>query len=67
MTVPAPPASPPDPRPARVAVQLQPQHASYSDIRLACDKAEEMGTDIVFTWDHFYPLFGEPEGKHFEC
>ena len=22
---------------------------------------------MVFTWDHFYPLNGEPEGKHFEC
>ena len=29
--------------------------------------AEEVGVDVVFTWDHFYPLNGEPEGKHFEC
>jgi probable F420-dependent oxidoreductase len=57
----------PDPRPARAALQLQPQHAAYSDIRQACAQAEEMGVDIVFTWDHFYPLYGEPEGRHFEC
>jgi probable F420-dependent oxidoreductase len=29
--------------------------------------AEEMGMDIVYNWDHFFPLYGEPEGKHFEC
>lgn len=26
-----------------------------------------MGVDIAFTWDHFYPLSGDPDGKHFEC
>lgn len=64
MTTPTPP---PDPRPARVGVQLQPQHASYPDIRRACAQAEEMGVDIIFNWDHFYPLYGEPAGRHFEC
>ena len=57
----------PDPRPARVAVQLQPQHAEYSEIRRACAQAEELGADVVFNWDHFYPLYGDPDGKHFEC
>jgi probable F420-dependent oxidoreductase len=57
----------PDPRPARVGVQLQPQHAEYRDIRRACAQAEEMGIDVVFNWDHFYPLYGEPDGRHFEC
>lgn len=23
--------------------------------------------DIIFNWDHFFPLSGHPEGKHFEC
>ena len=26
-----------------------------------------MGVDVVFNWDHFYPLYGEPDGKHYEC
>jgi probable F420-dependent oxidoreductase len=56
-----------DPRPARVGVQLQPQHAQYRDIRRACAQAEELGADVVFNWDHFFPLSGEPEGKHFEA
>ena len=28
---------------------------------------EESGADILFNWDHFFPLYGEPDGKHFEC
>jgi len=66
MTAPAGPARP-DPRPARVGVQLQPQHATYPEIRRACAQAEEMGADVIFNWDHFFPLSGEPEGLHFEC
>ena len=54
-------------RPVRVGVQVQPQHADWAAIRTAVVEAEELGVDVVFTWDHFYPLNGEPEGKHFEC
>lgn len=57
----------PNERRARVGVQLQPQHADYAAIRRAVAEAEEIGADVVFNWDHFYPLYGEPEGKHFEC
>lgn len=51
----------------RIAVQLKPQHAEYGAIRQAAMKAEELGVDIVYNWDHFFPLSGEPDGKHFEC
>ena len=54
-------------RPIRIAVQLQPQHADYATIRDRVREAEDIGTDVIFNWDHFYPLYGEPEGKHFEC
>lgn len=54
-------------RPVRIAVQLQPQHADYPRIRAAVSRAEEMGVDAVFNWDHFFPLSGDPDGKHFEC
>jgi probable F420-dependent oxidoreductase len=53
--------------PIRIALQLQPQHAEYDAIRRTASEAEDMGVDIVYNWDHFYPLSGEPEGKHFEC
>jgi probable F420-dependent oxidoreductase len=51
----------------RIGVQLQPQHADYGAIRDAVTEVDEIGVDIAFNWDHFYPLYGEPEGKHFEC
>ncbi|MGW6694391.1 LLM class F420-dependent oxidoreductase [Rhodococcus sp. NPDC054953] len=56
------------PRPVRIGVQLQPQHApEYQLLRDAVLRAEDLGVDIVFTWDHFYPLTGDPGGAHFEC
>lgn len=54
-------------RPLRIGVQLQPQHAEYSQIRDAVRRAEDVGVDIIFNWDHFFPLSGDPDGKHFEC
>lgn len=53
--------------PIRVAVQLQPQHADYGAIRDALRRSEDLGVDVCFTWDHFFPLSGDPDGKHFEC
>jgi probable F420-dependent oxidoreductase len=54
-------------RSIRIALQLQPQHADYAAIREAVAAAEELGVDIVFNWDHFFPLSGDAHGKHFEC
>ncbi|MCY1136759.1 LLM class F420-dependent oxidoreductase [Actinoplanes sp. Pm04-4] len=54
-------------RPVRIGLQLQPQHADYQTIRRTAAEAEELGVDILFNWDHFYPLYGEPEGLHYEC
>jgi probable F420-dependent oxidoreductase len=52
--------------PVRVGVQIQPQHATYPQIRDAVLRLEEMGVDILFNWDHFFPLYGDPDGLHFE-
>jgi probable F420-dependent oxidoreductase len=57
----------PSDRPVRVGVQLQPQHATFAQLRDAALRAEDLGVDVVFVWDHFYPLNGDPEGAHFEC
>ena len=55
-------------QPVRIGVQLQPQHApDYSLIRDAVLRSEDAGVDIVFNWDHFFPLYGDPDGAHFEC
>jgi probable F420-dependent oxidoreductase len=53
-------------RPIRLGVQIQPQHATYPAIRDAVVEFEQLGVDILFNWDHFYPLSGEPDGLHFE-
>ncbi|MBU1251712.1 MAG: LLM class F420-dependent oxidoreductase [Actinobacteria bacterium] len=53
-------------RPVRLGVQLAPQHAPYELIRDTATELEELGVDILFTWDHFFPLSGEPDGLHFE-
>ncbi|MGH3433052.1 MAG: LLM class F420-dependent oxidoreductase [Thermocrispum sp.] len=53
-------------RPIRIALQLQPQHADYDAIRRTAAEAEDLGADIVYNWDHFFPLNGEPDGMHFE-
>jgi Luciferase-like monooxygenase len=54
-------------RSIRIAVQLQPQHADYRALREAVTAAEQIGVDVIFNWDHFYPLSGDRDGKHFEC
>src|SRR3984885_7496711 len=54
-------------RRVRIALQIQPQDADYRAIRRAAAEAEDLGVDIIFNWDHFFPLGKPREGKHFEC
>ncbi|QDZ14598.1 LLM class F420-dependent oxidoreductase [Humibacter ginsenosidimutans] len=53
-------------QPVSIGVQLAPQHAEYSTIRDTVLRLEDLGVDIVFNWDHFYPLSGDRDGLHFE-
>jgi probable F420-dependent oxidoreductase len=52
--------------PVRLGVQLHPQHVTYPQIRDAVTRLEDMGVDILFNWDHFFPLHGDREGMHLE-
>jgi len=52
--------------PIRVGVQLHPQHTSYEDFAQAVRQVEELGVDSIWNWDHFFPLYGDPQGNHFE-
>lgn len=54
-------------RPIRIAAQLHPQHGDYPALRRAVLRAEEVGYDIAYTWDHFFPLYGDQAGAHLEC
>jgi probable F420-dependent oxidoreductase len=51
----------------KVGVQLHPQHCSVDDLRAAWRAADALGVDSIWTWDHFYPLYGDPAGNHFEA
>ena len=50
----------------RVGVQFEPQHCSVSELRDAWRRAEDLGADSIWTWDHFFPLSGDPDGRHYE-
>jgi probable F420-dependent oxidoreductase len=51
----------------RVGIQVHPQQMDYGELRQAWVTAEELGADTLFVWDHFFPLYGDGNGKHFEC
>ncbi len=50
----------------QVGVQLHPQHCSIDELRSAWQAADALGVDSIWTWDHFYPLYGPEDGAHFE-
>ena len=54
-------------RPIRIAAQLHPQQGDYRALRDAAVRAEELGYDVVYNWDHFFPLYGNRDGPHLEC
>jgi probable F420-dependent oxidoreductase len=50
----------------KVGVQLHPQHTSVQELRDAWRRADAAGLDSIWTWDHFFPLWGPRSGSHFE-
>ncbi len=50
----------------RVGAQLHPQQTTYDDYAAAVRQAESLGVDTIWNWDHFFPLYGDPQGNHFE-
>ena len=51
----------------KVGVSIYPQHCGIEVLRGAWREAEQIGVDSIWTWDHFFPLTGDPQGRHFEC
>jgi probable F420-dependent oxidoreductase len=51
----------------KIGVQLHPQATSVAALRSAWKAADEMGADSIWVWDHFFPLYGEPDAEHFEA
>ncbi len=50
----------------RVGIQLHPQHTSYASFADAVQRIDDLGVDTIWNWDHFFPLYGDPQGNHFE-
>jgi probable F420-dependent oxidoreductase len=53
-------------RKIRVGMQFHPQHTTIEAYLEGVRRADEMGIDTIWNWDHFFPLYGDPEGAHFE-
>ncbi len=51
----------------RIGVQFHPQHTTYASLSEAVRRADALGVDTIWIWDHFYPLYGDPGGNHFEA
>ena len=51
----------------RVGVQIRPNHVSWDDMMAAWQYADEAGADSIWTFDHFFPIDGDPDGTAFEC
>jgi alkanesulfonate monooxygenase SsuD/methylene tetrahydromethanopterin reductase-like flavin-dependent oxidoreductase (luciferase family) len=42
------------------------QYTTWADLREAGIRADRLGYDTLWTWDHLYPIVGSPEGPIFE-
>ena len=51
----------------KIGVQLHPQATTVDELRTAWRAADELGVDSIWVWDHFYPLYGDPDAAHFEA
>ena len=51
----------------KVGVQLHPQLCTVAELRDAWETVDALGVDSIWLWDHFFPLYGNLEGSHFEC
>lgn len=39
---------------------------SYAAFADAVRRIEDLGVNTIWNWDHFYPLYGQKDGPHFE-
>ncbi len=51
----------------KVGVQLHPQATTVEALREGWRAADALGVDSIWVWDHFFPLYGDPDAAHFEA
>lgn len=56
-----------EPERVQVGVQIRPNHVSWETMKTAWLDCDESGVDSIWTFDHFFPIDGDPEGSSFEC
>ncbi len=52
--------------PVTIGLQVIPQHGDFEQMKRTWVEADAMGVDRIYNWDHFFPLSGDRNGKHFE-
>jgi len=50
-----------------VGVQLHPQATTVDELRAAWRAADDIPVDSIWVWDHFFPIYGDPDAEHFEA
>jgi F420-dependent oxidoreductase-like protein len=53
--------------PIRFGIQTAQQSVAWDDLRGLWQKADAWGYDSLWNFDHFYPIFVDPEGPCFEA
>src|SRR5256885_5808599 len=51
----------------KVGVTIHPQQCTIQELRDAWRRADSLGVDSIWFWDHFFPLYGSASGIQFEC
>jgi probable F420-dependent oxidoreductase len=54
-------------RPIRIAIQVAQYGATWADFLATARKADAMGVDALFNWDHFFGAGPDSDAEHLEC
>ena len=50
----------------KVGLHFYQQHTTMAELRSLWQEADRMGVDSIWPWDHFFPIYGDPNGASFE-
>lgn len=54
------------PSPVRTGVLVWNQYTDWPAMSAAARRVDELGYDSLWTWDHLYPIIGDPDGPFLE-
>ena len=53
--------------PIRAGVLVWNQYTTWPAMRQAGARVDALGYDSLWTWDHLYPIIGDPDGPFLEA